>query len=269
MAMPMSLWFTADDHHDDDHGYVCCSTCITDYTKWSGVPVSKWQRLHTPAQWMRYPLQSWQISIERRRSLKALQEQVGTKAASKAAKSWRKRKRTPSSTTAAPVPDTLQVPAPASASGSSVLPTSVAPAPASASGSIVLPTSVASQVVSAFSHCEEFLDNLLLQAHACHTYDMQQNDPTPPSSVPRNDLTPATTDAAMASVPLNVVSPLAPLHPITPNPVMPVTTTQLSAADTLQLSQSLAKLEKLREWIATALVEVRSVEKVVRNILRR
>ena len=251
MAMPTSLWFTAADHHDDDHGYVCCSTCITDYTKWSGVPVDKWQRLHTPAQWMRYPRQSWRISIERSRSLKALQEEVGTKAASKAAKSWRKRKRTPISTTAAP-----------------------APAPASAPASVVLDASVASQVVSTFSHCEDFLDNLLLQAHAIQA--AQQNDPTPASSVPRNDLTPATSDAGMpsvpqnmlASVPQNVVSPFAPLHPITPNPVAPVTTTQLSAADTLKLSQSLAKLEKLSEWIATALVEVRSVEKVVRNILR-
>ena len=27
--MPTSLWFTAVDQHDDDHGYVCCSTCIT------------------------------------------------------------------------------------------------------------------------------------------------------------------------------------------------------------------------------------------------
>ena len=236
--MPTSLWFTAAYDHDDDHGYLCCSTCITDYTKWSGVPVAKWQRLHTPAQWMRYPEEAWRISIVRSQQLRELQDEVGAKAASKASKAARKRKRT-----------------------------TAAPAPAVAAP-VVLDPSVASQVVSTFSHCEDFLDNLLAQA---------QRLPT----VPRNDLTPTTTDAVVptvpqnvlgtidTTVPQNVVSPFAPLGPITPNPVAPVTTTQLSAADTRQLSQSLAKMEKLSEWIATALVEVRSVENVVRNILRR
>ena len=68
--MPTSLWFTSADHHDDEHGYVCCSTCITDFTKMSGIPINKWIRMHTPAQWMRYPEETWKFSLHRSFRLK-------------------------------------------------------------------------------------------------------------------------------------------------------------------------------------------------------
>jgi len=241
--MPTSLWFTAADQHDDEHGYVCCSTCITDFAKWSGIGVSKWQRMHTPAQWMRYPQESWRISLTRSRELIELAEDLGAKAAKEVARKAAKRKR-----------DESAPPAP--------------PAPAE---SVMLSPSVASQVVESFSHTEEFLDNLLSHAQSAQQNAAHQNiDPAEPQNVlgpfapamPQNVLGPFA-----PAMPQNVLGPFAPAMPQPQNVLAPIT--QLSAADAQHLTQTLAKLEKLDDWIATALVEVRYVQKVVRNILRR
>ena len=108
---------------------------------------------------------------------------------------------------------------------------------------------------------------------------MPSNDLTP--AMPSNDLTPAMPNDLDTSVPLhelgpidtavpqNVLSPFAPLHPISPDPVAPVTTTRLTAEDTRELSQSLARIRKLNGWIATALVEVQALERSVSKILHR
>ena len=232
--MPTSLWFTTVDQHDDDHGYVCCSTCITDFAKWSGIGVAKWQRLHTPAQWMCYPLEAWRISLTRSRNLLKLQQELGAKAAKAVA---RKRKRHE--------------------------PAAPEPAAAADDGSVILDQNATSQVMSAFSQTEDFLDSLLQHAHAQSLQTpVQQNVLTPPidPAVPQNVLGPI--DPAVTQ---NVLGPIDPAVP--QNVLGPII--QLSVADTRRLNQALTKLEKLSEWIATALVEVLYVENVVRKILRR
>ena len=86
---------------------------------------------------MHYPQEAWQISLTRSHKLLKLQEELGARAAKAVA---RKRKR--------------QEPA--------------APAPAAApvDESVILDRSVASQMMSAFSHTEDFLDSLLQHAQS-------------------------------------------------------------------------------------------------------
>ena len=117
--------------------------------------------------------------------------------------------------------------------------------------------------MSAFSQTEDFLDSLLQHAHAQSLQTpVQQNVLTPPidPAVPQNVLGPI--DPAVTQ---NVLGPIDPAVP--QNVLGPII--QLSVADTRRLNQALTKLEKLSEWIATALVEVLYVENVVRKILRR
>ena len=78
--MPVSFWFTSADQHDDEHGYVCCSTCISDFTKLSGIPVDRWERFHTPQEWGRYPEKSWGPSLARTSHLQQAPVKVKAKA---------------------------------------------------------------------------------------------------------------------------------------------------------------------------------------------
>ena len=219
--MPTSLWFTSADHHDDEHGYVCCSTYITDFTKWSGIPIAKWIRMHTPSEWMQYPESTWKYSLNRSFRLK---NDVMSAKNTKGSKGpvARKRKRTPKS------PKSDQV---------------------------LVDRDAVSQVVAAFSHTDTFLDNLMAVAR-----QQPQNVLGPP--VPQNVLGPF-----VPPVPQNVLGPFVP--PVPQNVLDPKPPTRLNEADSQRLAQALAKVDKLEQWISTALKEVHHVGKVMHSILER
>ena len=233
--MPTSLWFTAADNIDDDNGYLCCSTCINDFIKWSGVAPSKWQRMHTPAQWMRYPEQSWRISLVRSKLLRKEHEELGPKAAKAASSKSTKRKR----------------------------PAAAAAARKQKKGEVVLPASVAAQMVATCTHADMFLDNLLAVANAQPPVQPVPQNVLNPDPVPQNVLS-----HFDPSVPQNVMSPFA-LAPINQNPVAPTTTAVLTGEDIRALSLSLDKMEELSQWTTTALGQMQSVQAVLRKILRR
>ena len=146
-------------------------------------------------------------------------------------------------------------------------------------GEVVLDPSVAAQMVATCTHADAFLDNLLAVANAQTPVqplpqNMVANAQTPVQPLPQNMLTPAPVapipqnvlSSFDPSVPQNVMSPFAPLNQF---PVAPTTTTVLTGEDIRELSQSLDKMEKLSEWITTALGQVQSVKAVLRKILRR
>ena len=131
-------------------------------------------------------------------------------------------------------------------------------------GEVVLDPSVAAQMVATCTHADAFLDNLLAVANAqTPVQPLPQNmlTPAPVAPIPQNVLS-----SFDPSVPQNVMSPFAPLNQF---PVAPTTTTVLTGEDIRELSQSLDKMEKLSEWITTALGQVQSVKAVLRKILRR
>lgn len=264
MEMPTSLWFTCADQHHDEHGYVCCSTCVTDFMKWSGIPRDKWQRLHTPSVWGAYPEESWLPSLKRSSHLKKMKETFGTKAVTKMRT---KRKR-----------DTAK--------------------PKAKEPTITVEQSVATQMVSTLSHTGHFLDSLVARASRVQAYQaQQQNDLMQKNDLMQNDLSalvPAAEQLTALTTPIpdnvfgsgsapapemspaqtvrqNVLGPIAPavqqnvLGPIVPQH----SASALPPGDRLRLAQAMAKLDKLDEWIATALKEVRYVRTVVHDILKR
>ena len=172
---------------------------------------------------MCYPLEEWWISLTRSRNLLKLQQELGAKAAKAVA---RKRHE----------------------------PAAPEPAVDPADGSVILDRNATSQVMSAFSQTEDFLDSLLQHAHAQSLQTpVQQNVLTPPidPAVPQNVFGPID-----PVVPQNVLGPIDPAVP--ENFLGPIT--QLSVVETRHLNQALTKLEKLSEWIDTAFVEVWYVE---------
>ena len=59
------MWFTQQDDHIDDHGYYCCSGCVTQVVKLSGVRRKHWYKLYQPKDYQKYPMISWYESKQR------------------------------------------------------------------------------------------------------------------------------------------------------------------------------------------------------------
>ena len=62
-----SMWF-AFSGDEDDHGYLCCSTCVTNLVTMSGIRRSQWHKVILK-EYRRYPECSWAMSLFRTNTL--------------------------------------------------------------------------------------------------------------------------------------------------------------------------------------------------------
>ena len=56
------MWFCQDDGHPDNHGYICCSACISWFVRRTGLGQSAWEKFYTPTDYRVYPKREWEES---------------------------------------------------------------------------------------------------------------------------------------------------------------------------------------------------------------